>query len=133
MSLFQRAELVRRLLAAMMLAQAFKMCTTARTIYDAVTLHINDIDHARLCLAFASAVSGNMEYANALRDAGFSGHGNEEQKSLILSFVLSLKDADDDGDGDTDWRSVPEELLRTSNDPNILQTARKMLKLQELS
>jgi hypothetical protein len=125
MSLPQRAELVRRLLGAMMLAQAFEMCTTARTIYDAVTLLVDDIDQVRLCLAFSSAVGGNMAYANALRDAGFSGSDNEDRKHLTLAFVLSLsKDTDD---SDSNWRSVPESLLRTSSDPNILRTARLML------
>ena len=105
----------------MMLAQAFEMSTTARTIYDAVTLLIDDIDEARLRLAFASAVSGNMEYANALRDAGFSGSGSEDQKSLTLAFIFSLEK------GDNNWRSVPEDLLRTSTCPNILRTAKLIL------
>lgn len=121
MSVPQRVELVCRLFSAMMLAQAFEMSTTARTIYDAVTLLIDDIDEARLRLAFASAVSGNMEYANALRDAGFSGSGSEDQKSLTLAFIFSLEK------GDNNWRSVPEDLLRTSTCPNILRTAKLIL------
>lgn len=122
MNMAQRSELVRRLLSVMMLAQTFDMRTTARTIYDAVVLLIDDIDKARLCLAFSSAITGDMRYANTLRRAGFLGAADEDQKSLMLSFVLSFNDADDN-----DWRKVPESLLRTSSDLNILRTARLML------
>ena len=122
MNMAQRSELVRRLLSVMMLAQTFDMCTTARTIYDAVVLLVDDIDKARLCLAFSGAITGDMRYANTLQRAGFLGAADEDQKSLMLSFVLSFDDAND-----SDWRKVPESLLRTSSDLNILRTAQLML------
>jgi hypothetical protein len=116
----QLSELARALISAMMLAQTFDMCTTARTIYDAVVLLVDDVDKVKLCLAFSGAIRGDMQYAKALRQSGFSGSADEDRKNLMLSFVLSLNDEDD-------WRSVPRNLIETSSDPNILRSARLML------
>jgi hypothetical protein len=122
MSLDQRTRMIRRLLSVMMLAQTFDMCTTARTIYDAIVLFVDDIDQVRLCLAFSSAVTGNMREANALRHVVFSDAPSADQKNLMLSFILSLNK-----DGNNDWRNVPQELLRTSNNPGVLRTAQLLL------
>jgi hypothetical protein len=122
MSLDQRTRMIRRLLSVMMIAQTFDMCTTARTIYDAVVLFIDDIDQVRLCLAFSSAVTGNMRDADALRHVVFSDSPGADQKNLMLSFILSLNK-----DGDNNWRNVPQELLKNSSNPDVLRTAQLLL------
>ncbi len=116
----QRAELVRWLLSVMMVAQAFEMRTSARTIYDALVVLTDDIDEVQLCLAFSSALNGDPRFARALKAKGFANARGEDSKKLTLAFVLGLS-------GDAGWRDVPAQIVESSTDEKLVRTARTML------
>jgi hypothetical protein len=97
-------EVVRRLVAAMVLGRLYRRAEDVLRIFDAASQMLDDDRPLHLCLAFGSAMTGDPAPARAL--LADSAAGDEHEALALLALALALKNSDDPG-----WRQVVYRVL----------------------
>lgn len=115
-----RAEVVRLLIAVMMLGQAFWLYDEAKTVYAAACHTLPNGGQLRVSLAFASAMLGDAEPAKALLGEVNDAAPDAEMTKVSLSLALKVA-------GDPDWRRVSQNALATSLDSSVRTLAQAVL------
>src|SRR5262245_26133846 len=100
-----RLEVVRRLVAAMVLGQMHRRILDVQRVFDAASQMLDADRSLHLCLVFGSAMAGDAMPARALL-SGAAVAGEETENLALLALALALKNA-----GDASWRRFVDRVL----------------------
>jgi hypothetical protein len=115
-----RLTLVRHLIATMMLGQAHGLRDDVERVFEAIAKMLGDGRPMRISLAFASAVSGDVNPARDLLAEDLDSWPDAQMSRVSIALALKVG-------GDPQWKDVVERVLAVSDDEATRSFARQVL------